>query len=138
MSDDDLSASALMELWLGPSPFLGSAFETREQLQDAWVRGRDRVMALFGTPGRRPQGWWEFEAGALKYPGLEAEAAVLYEAGLLGKQERAELEAEWRAEYDKARGFKDAAARRVRLKWAGVPRSLIKAWKAERRRPVSA
>jgi hypothetical protein len=42
-----------MELWLGPS-HRGSLFASREDLQQAWLANRDRLMAVWGKHGRRP------------------------------------------------------------------------------------
>jgi hypothetical protein len=69
----DLSPSdcaELQELWLGPNPNLGSLFADRQELREAWEQHRVEVMALFAKDGRRPMGWWEFEAPGLglKYP----------------------------------------------------------------------
>jgi hypothetical protein len=38
-----LTLDELQELWLGPGP-RGSLFHSREELQDAWIQGRDVVM----------------------------------------------------------------------------------------------
>jgi hypothetical protein len=91
----DLTPDQLQELWLGPSPRRGSLFRTREELRAAWDRGRDYVMATWGRNGRRPQAWWEFEAPALglRWPGVDREHRVLYEAGVLGAEEIAQLKA---------------------------------------------
>jgi hypothetical protein len=71
----------------------------------------------------------------------------------LGEEERAELVAHWRARFVQAQqpgfmfcvGFakpsdttatwlKGAAARRAHYRWAGIPRSLLKEWRTQRRR----
>jgi hypothetical protein len=82
----------LLELWLGAHPDRGSVFETREQLQAAWVRHRDEVMRLWGTRGRRPMGFYEFEL-CEDHPGYDAEPRFLYERGLLSPDERTQYEA---------------------------------------------
>jgi hypothetical protein len=131
-----------MELWLGPGPH-GSAFESRAELRDAWARNRDRLMTMFAKHGRRPAGWWEFEA-PFSRP-FEHEASALYEADLLGEQERAELERAWRREFERSwrpgffhcEGpgliFRGAAARRAHYDWADIPAALVEAWTEERR-----
>jgi hypothetical protein len=48
-----LTGDQKMELWLGPS-HRGSAFRSREELQEAWLTNRDRVMAAHAKWGRRP------------------------------------------------------------------------------------
>jgi hypothetical protein len=44
-----------MELWLGPS-HRGSLFTTREELQQAWLMNRDRVMAAHAKWGEKADG----------------------------------------------------------------------------------
>jgi hypothetical protein len=132
------------ELWLGPGP-AGSLFRDREGLRAAWERARDQVMQWWGSHGRRPAAWWEFEAGDLKYPGRDLERSILWRAGRLSEAERAELEQRWRAEFDKAsahnfaisRPWPDApltgdTAKRAHLAWADVPPELAEMWTAER------
>jgi hypothetical protein len=136
-----------MELWLGPGPH-GSAFESRAELRDAWARNRDRLMTIFAKHGRRPAGWWEFEA---PFPRpFEHEASALYTAGLLTESESTELLNMWRREFKRAnepdfffttapgRILKGAAARQAHLQWADVPPQLIEKWSADRRhRPAA-
>src|SRR5262249_36196326 len=57
-------AALCQELWLG-SAAGGSFFSTREELHDAWIRLRDVVMGEWARDGRRPMGWWQFEAPEL-------------------------------------------------------------------------
>jgi hypothetical protein len=131
-----------MELWLGPLHH-GSAFVSREELRQAWLRHRDKVMATWAKHGKRPAGWWEFES---PFPRpFEHEASALYEADLLGEQERAELVSRWRREFERAfeptffycsgpdhilRGLK---ARGAHWKWADIPLSLLQKWRSQRR-----
>jgi hypothetical protein len=83
----------LLELWLGPGHH-GSVFADADELRAAWLRHRDKVMELWGRNGRRPQGWWEFEAGDLERPDdYDDEPAFLLKHGLLSEAERAEFEA---------------------------------------------
>ena len=61
-----------------------------------------------------------------------------YEAGLLQEDERAELVAEWREQFEKAqaagfwfclgsgRSLKGAPARRAHYKWADIPPKLVR------------
>jgi hypothetical protein len=127
------------------------AFHSEEEHRDAWLRNRDRFLAQYRY-GRRPQAWWQFEA-PIPYPGYDCEQSTLYDAGLLGDEERAQLVSEWRQEFEKAqvRGFtycagfakpgatvatwlKGAAARRAHYRWAAIPRELLKEWMSQRRR----
>jgi hypothetical protein len=49
---------------------------------------------------RRPQGWWEFEAGDLERPDdYDNEPRFLYENSVLSADERAQLEEKWAAEH---------------------------------------
>ena len=130
-----LSYSELQELWLGPSHD-GSCFDSREQVQDAWIRGRDVVMRLWGSGGRRPQAWWCFEAPGLglTWPDYDAEPAYLFERNVLEKTECEQLLAGWRRDFEDACLLEDAVARRKHLDWAGVPHSLRQRWQAARRR----
>jgi hypothetical protein len=133
-----------MELWLGPSHH-GSVFASHEDLQRAWLMHRDRLMVAWGKRGKRPQAWWEFES-PVPYPrDSDYAEATLYEANLLTAEERTELEARWREEFQRAQTLNWAClgpnrflsgeeAKRAHLKWAGVPHSLLKQWNAERRR----
>src|SRR5262249_57277873 len=87
--------------------------------------------------------WWELEAPGLGlvYPGYFHERSYLYDADVLGEEERTELVAFWRREsersffYTAAPGeiLHGAAARRKHFEWADIPRSLIERWQAERR-----
>jgi hypothetical protein len=87
----DNALGRMQELWLGPGP-AGSLFCSREELQAAWAQYRGEVMRLWGSHGRRPMAWWEFDAGDLQYPGYDREKSYLYEAGVLSEAERAEVE----------------------------------------------
>jgi hypothetical protein len=137
--------SQLQELWLGPNSSHGSLFDSREELQTAWEQNRAEVMRLWGSHGRRPMAWWEFDAGDLKHPGYDLERSTLWRAGLLTEAEKTELEHEWRAEFEKAWApdfmlnvdgrelLTGIRARAAHLRWADVPHELVAAWTAERK-----
>jgi len=103
-------------------------------------------MEQHGSRGRRPWAWWRYEAGELRHPGYGRERSTLYEAGLLAEAELAELLAYWREQFDRACGpdffhcegpgifLRGVAARRAHCRWADIPRALVAAWRAERRR----
>src|SRR5262249_50181068 len=98
-----LNHSQQLELWLGPRS-TGSAFGSDEERREAWFRNRDWVMKLWAKGGRRPMGWWLYEAPekGLRYPTSQYERSVLWETpGVLTEEERAQLEAEWRYEFDR-------------------------------------
>jgi hypothetical protein len=128
------------ELWLGAGR-AGSLWCTPAELRRAWLLHRDQVMAWWGNHGRRPQGWWRFEADGLAWPGREQERSVLWRANRLTDAERVELERFWRVEFNRctARNFaivkpwpdpplEGDAARAAHLAWADCPRELIEAW----------
>src|SRR5215831_455581 len=100
-----LTHAQTMELWLGPS-HNGSAFASEAHARAMWVHHRDRLMQQWGRHGRRPLGWWAFEApekGLYRYPGYEHERSTLYEfSDVLSAEERTELEAQWRREFDRS------------------------------------
>ena len=128
------------------------AFAGEEERRAAWFHHRDRLLQHC-SHGRRPAGWWDFES-PVPYPrDGDYAAAALFEAGLLTEGGIAELMARWREDFERAQapGFTYCAgfarpsdttatwlegepAKRAHLKWAAVPRSLIRKWTAERRR----
>jgi hypothetical protein len=135
-----------MELWLGPSHD-GSAFASDEQRRAAWFRYRDRIMQRWGKDGRRPQGWWAYEAPeGLWYPGYDHERSILYMAGVLTEEEARKLREGWRKEFDRTwephfscsaafgRLFTGEAAREKHCLWADIPPDLYEEWAAERQR----
>ena len=133
-----------MILLYGPDPGR-DAFRSETEHADVWARHRDHLLADY-RHGRRPMAWWRFEAGDLRFPGLNHERSTLYEAELLGEEERAELLAWWREQYLRARApdfwlclgpgrfLEGAPARRRHYEWADIPKSLLVQWTQERRR----
>ena len=128
-----LTYSELQELWLGAHPTTGSCFRTREELVAAWAAGRAVVMRLWGSHGRRPMAWWEFEAGELEHPGRDREQSTLWRAGVLSEAERGEVEAEWRREFDATRG-KSPRERREHYEFHDIPPELVERWQGARKR----
>jgi hypothetical protein len=137
-----LNHAQQMTLQYGPDP-RWDAFRSEDEHRDAWLRNREHMLATY-RHGRRPMAFWRFEAGDLRYPGHETERSTLYQAGLLGEEERRELLAEWRQEFERAqapdfwfclgsgRSLKGASARRAHYRWAGIPRELVREWTAQR------
>ena len=128
-----LTFSELQELWLGAHPTTGSCFRTREELVAAWAAGRAVVMRLWGSRGRRPMGWWEFEAGDLEHPGYFREKSFLWRHDILGPEEKLEVETGWRQAFDEARRM-GARERREHYEHHDIPSELVTAWTATRRR----
>jgi hypothetical protein len=139
----ELTGDEEMELWLGPGRG-GSLFASREDLEQAWLANRDKVEAAHAHPGRRVAGWWEFEGAALGLTrNYDCERSMLWRAGILSADERAELEGEWRKEFARAHqpGFvthgrggmlKGEEAIAAHLAWADVPAELVKTWEGEK------
>ena len=130
ITGEGLDAGRAMELWLGPS-HNGSLFGSREELEQAWQKHRDELMARWGSHGRRPAAFYEFEFDGVR-PSYATERSTLWRIGLLSAEERSELEAEWRREFDAARG-KSASERREHYEHHDIPAELITAWSAERK-----
>src|SRR5262249_46849661 len=118
-----LSPAAAMELWLGPNPAVGSYFDSREALEQAWKTHRNEIMAQWGSHGRRPAAYYEFEWDGDR-PSYDRERSVLWRAGVLSAMERIELETQWKQDFAQGRD----------PKWSDIPRELLRRWKAERRR----
>jgi len=107
-----------------------------EELREAWDRGRDVVMRLWARGGKRPMAWWYLEAPVLglAWPGADRQRSTLWRApGVLGESERAEVEAEWRRDFDAAKG-KGVRERREHYEFHDIPAELVEKWQAERRR----
>ena len=98
-----LSHAQEMDLWLGAGPLYDpQPFASAEARRAAWLRHRDCLLRrLPSSPGRRPAGWWAYEA-PLRWPGYDREQSTLYLAGLLGDEEKVELEAEWRRHFERS------------------------------------
>ena len=114
----------------GPDDRWDDPFVTIEEARQAWLANRGRLLANH-APGRRPWAWHEFEGPADLPYDYDRETSLLFERGLLDESEKAELISFWRQEFQRAQELDDAAKH---LKWADVPRSLIKRWQRERRR----
>ena len=120
-------------------------FRDEDARRAAWIRHRDWLMARC-RHGRRPEAWWDFEAPIARPDDFDYEKAQLWEANLLTPEERAELEAEWREDFEAAQTpdfwlcvgpgehLTGAVARHAHYRDRGIPRALIKRWSAERRR----
>jgi len=132
-----LSSSQMMELWLGPNDNFGSLFADRDELRAAWEEHRAEAMALWAKDGHRPMAWWQFDAPAALKAQFDDdhEQSILWRAGIVTGEEREELEAEWRSEFERAYALGyNAKQRREHYAWADIPRELVKVWTTERKR----
>ena len=92
-----------------------------------------------------PQGFYEFEFDGPRPP-YDLERSTLWRMGLLSVDEKAALEAEWKAAFQEARApdftVNDGSgeilvgdcARAAHYAWADIPRELVKRWSAVVRR----
>jgi hypothetical protein len=135
---DDLTLLQEQELWLGISHH-GSVFRSRAEAEMAWQTHREHLMQNWAHDGKRPAGWWAFEA-PFPRPPFGHEASRLYAAGLLAAEEAAKLEADWKEQFIRAQqpGFFYCAgpgqlyhreeARQRHYVWADIPVALVEAW----------
>jgi hypothetical protein len=133
----------LQELQYGPSPYLGSCFNSRQELADAWQRVRERMMAS-SNPGRRPAAFYEFEFTGSRPP-YDTERSTLWSKGLLRADEKEALERQWKADFVEAQApdftlstgdevLKGDFARAAHYRWADIPNTLVRRWSAAARR----
>jgi hypothetical protein len=121
-----------MEMWLGPTE-RGSVFASEAEQRAYWFANDERIMLMVGGNARRPWGWWQYVA-RMRHPGLDHEAAVLYELGELGVAEEREWIPVWRRAFDHVRTLRGLRNIRDYLDSAVLPRTLFERWNAERRR----
>jgi hypothetical protein len=129
----DKRLRAYQELWLGPGND-GSIYNSPEELRASWEENRPEVMRIWATNGKRPMAWWYFDAPGLglKWPGYDRQQSYLYDHNVLSEEERTQLLAFWRREFDHNQSP-------VHLDWADVPASLRRRWMtARKRRPRAA
>jgi hypothetical protein len=142
----ELSPGEKMELIYGPSPAMGSCFDSREALQAAWTAARDELLGR-ANPGRRPQAFYEFEWPDPRRPPYAEERSTLWRRGMLAPEEKVTLEREWRREFEQAQPddftvndgsgelLKGDCARAAHYRHHDIPTALIRRWeRAERRR----
>ena len=134
-----------LSLEYGEAPYHRPGFRDDDARREAWMRHRDWILARY-RQGRRPKAWWDYECPVPRPEDYESERAVLWEADLLAPEERVELEAEWREDFEAAQApdfwlcigpgenLSSAAARRAWYRDRGIPRELVRRWSAARRR----
>ena len=96
------------------------AFPDESAVLAAWEKHREHLLAAC-PPGRRCWGWRIFDHTGSKLPwkGYDRERAINWRAGVLGAEEKTTLEAQWRRDFEAGRD----------LKWADVPRELVRQWR---------
>ena len=138
-----------MFLTYGPEARWNDAFADEEEVCAAWNYHRGRILSTYRN-GRRPWAWWTIDHPELRYPDHDGEQAALFEAGLLGEEERAELVARWRSDFERAQkpGFMYCAgftkpsdtaatwlegepAMKAHFAWSGIPKGLLTEWLQE-------
>ena len=88
-----------------------------------------------GSRWSAARGWYEFEAPpGLHHSPYATERSRLYEAGVLGIDEAAALETEWRQAFAEAQALSSDAERRAAYAEADIPSELVKRWSAAARR----
>jgi hypothetical protein len=94
-----LSGEQEFSLLYGHETRWAGAFADDDERRDAWIRHRERLLAPY-QHGRRPMGWWDYEA-SIPFPGYERQQSALFEAGLLSETEAHELLAWWREQFER-------------------------------------
>jgi hypothetical protein len=139
-----LSATQEMAFWLGTP----ATFASEDEARELWFVHRDRLLELFGRPGRKPMAWWKYEAAehGLTWPGYDLERSTLFAANLLTEEEHSQLLVGWRREFEKAQAanfsltlsperiLHGQAARAAHYRWADIPAPLVRRWSVECRR----
>jgi hypothetical protein len=134
-----------LSLKYGEARYHRPGFQDDDARREAWMRHRGWILARYRR-GRRPEAWWDYEAPIPRPDVYEYEKAALWEANLLTPEERVELEAEWREDFEAAQApdfwlctapgeqLTGAAARHAHYRDRGIPRELVQRWTTARRR----
>jgi|SRR5215471_5630501 len=143
VDDGHVTPAQWQELWLGVCG-AKSVFSSREELEDAWQRARERMMASLG-PGRRAAAFYEFEWEGTR-PRYGEERSTLWRVGALTPVEKDALEVEWKVEFERAQApdftvddgngelLRGDCARAEYYAHHDIPRELVRRWTAARRR----
>jgi hypothetical protein len=118
----ELSGRQREFLCYGPRDSYDDAFTDESAVLAAWEQHRQTLLAGYAI-GRRPWAWRAIDRPELPWRGYDRERSGLWRAGALGAAEKTTLERQWRKDFEAGRD----------LKWADVPRELIRKWRAERR-----
>jgi hypothetical protein len=143
LQPDQLTSHQREFLLYGPDDRCGDAFNTEAEVEAAWQRHRDALLACC-PPGRRPWGWRIFDAPHVAWRGYDRELSINWAANVLTPEEKAQLERQWHKDFEKAHSptfsfclgpdhfLKGEAAKRAHLAWADVPLELVRQWKKEK------
>jgi hypothetical protein len=88
----------------------------------AWEKHRELLLADYAI-GRRPWAWRAIDRPELPWRGYDRERSINWRAGVLSETERAELERQWRKDFEAGRD----------VKWADIPVELVRKWRVEHR-----
>jgi len=123
--------------------YLTLEYDDRPVSIEQWQRHREQIMQYEAVFGKRPGEWWLYEHDMEK---PEHQGAALYDMGNeLRPDELNYLMEFWRGHFEKATSnccpvsfgddgqpLKGLAAQRAWIEWAGIPKSLLARWRAER------
>lgn len=135
---DKLGSDQRTFLLYGPDDRCGDAFNTEAEVEAAWQRYREALLACC-PPGRRPWGWRIFDELGARVPwkGYDRERSGLWRAGVLSLEETATVERQWRLDFVRAQNL-DEARKRAHFAWADIPRELVRRWKQSKKEPSNA
>jgi hypothetical protein len=121
LTPDELTSDQRTFLLYGPDDRVEHAFDTESQVEAAWQRHRDVLLACC-QPGRRPWGWRVFDRPEIRWVDYEHEQALNWRAGnVLTPEEKIQVETMWREDFERGRDLKS------------VPRELVRQWKKAQR-----
>jgi hypothetical protein len=117
---DELSSDQRTFLLYGPDDRCGHAFNTEAEVEAAWQRHRETLLAACPA-GRRAWGWRIFDRPEIRWVDYQHERAINWRAGVLSAAERIELEAMWYRDFTRSQDL------------SAIPYELRRRWKMERR-----
>src|SRR5262245_3970181 len=98
-----LSSDQRIFLLYGPRDSYDDAFPDESAVLAAWEKHREALLADYAV-GRRPWAWRTIDHPHLRWRGFDFERIDLWRApGVLGADERIELERMWRRDFERGR-----------------------------------
>jgi len=123
IASGELTSAQREFLCYGPKDAYDDAFPDESAVLAAWEAHKEHLLADYAV-GRRPWGWRAIDFPQIPWRGYDRERSINWRAGVLGVEEKTTLERQWREDFEAGRD----------LKWADIPRELVRQWRAERRR----